>query len=344
MALTMQEFDYSDENLTGAQIQSVMDYCLYKALEPVVLYSDIFNLQLNHLLYKTVQNRKRRTSALDREEFIQGLCTALACVDREVRFKQIRALKIERSFVYRFLEGVLKYAQDYKQIYSDMLTAELDDRKICELKLDRIENELGFDKNLFQSINLISTHLELFFEFRNSIVKQYIRHCYKIASAHKDKKSRHYNVGDLSQSSLVRLMRGLDKYDSGCGTLTSYLNYWLYDNLTHGKDFEYGIAYSLPASATKQLAQNNGNVAANFSVSIDQSNDEDDDHRSFYESIQGDDSPEEQQQLEREHILLLKLIKIADVDGLGRLHLGIDEYFSDSELELMRKNSIKPWN
>ena len=52
-------------NLTGGQLQTLMDALLYSALRPIVENTDAFQPQLEYVLTLLVMNKKRRPCACD---------------------------------------------------------------------------------------------------------------------------------------------------------------------------------------------------------------------------------------------------------------------------------------
>lgn len=321
-------------NLTGGQIQEVLDFLIYSGLEPVVRYSTVFDVQLVHLLSVATTNRKRKISALGREAFINKICAALATDDIELKLECIASAKLERGFVYNFLVNFLNYANSYLQLYTSYLTcANHTDKVSLDRRLASIEKALAFSRtDLFQVLTRCRKYVELAYEFRNRIVCQYVKHSYKQAHAYCKSKGKNFDFNDVNQNLMAAITKALDKYDSSKGALTSYVNYWMlnaltYANANHGH--EYGIAYLIP-QAQKKAVQGVKTDSVNFSVSLNAVIDE------SGEASLGDIlvSPT---RIEEDYIARVEaedmayLIKRADPDGLARLYLDLAEYISDKE-------------
>ena len=160
-------------NLTGGQIQEALDFLIYRGLEPIIKYSQVFDIQLVHLLGVAATNKKRKISALDRNEFVARLCNALTTTDTSYKLEIISKSKIERSFVYGFLVNFLNATSDYISLYTKYITCpEYQERATLDLKLKAIERSVGFSRDhLFPTLNICKQYVDLAYEFRNSIVE-----------------------------------------------------------------------------------------------------------------------------------------------------------------------------
>lgn len=321
-------------NLTGGQIQEVLDFLIYSGLEPLIRASSVFDVQLVHLLSVATTNRKRKISALSREAFIDKICTALTTNDVELKIECIASAKLERGFVYNFLVNFLNHANGYLDLYTKYLTCRTHLEKVSlDKRLSSIESALSFSRaDLFHVLTRCRKYVELAYEFRNQIVCQYVKHSYKQAHAYCKAKGKNFDFNDVYQNLMAAITKALDKYDSSKGALTSYVNYWMlnaltYANANHGH--EYGIAYLIP-QAQKKAVQGAKTDHVNFSVSLNAVLDEDGEsslgdllvspscvESDYIASVEADD--------------MAYLIKRADPDGLARLYLDLTEYISVKE-------------
>lgn len=331
--------DVDVSNLTGGQVQEVLDHLMYRAVEPIVLHSTVFDAQVAHLLSVAATNKKRKLSALPREEFLNKACFALLCDDREAKYEAIRTSKIERGFVYNFVVEFLKHVGDYAKLYEQYLIRP--DRHL-DMRLRAIENGVGFPReHLLPAINTCTRYLDKTYEFRNVVMNNYLRHAYKQAMAFCSQRGENFDFWDVYQNLVVAVAKAIGKYDSASGALTSYVNYWLlnaqtYASAEHGH--EYGIAYSIPQSTRKSMAQNSGSVAdVNFSVSLDELLAED---LTLGDLLTDGKTVDGSKQDEQENEKMLMLIKKADRDGLARLYLDISEVFTVNELRRMDETTL----
>lgn len=333
-------------NLTGGQIQEVLDSVIAGSIAPIVLHSDIFDSQVVHLLALVTRNRKRKVSSLSREDLIQLLCNYLSSRDREHKLSLLRSARLERTFFYGFVVNFLKEVQGYETLYLEM-KQEKDKLKRLEHKrrLAATENSVGFSREkLFPSIRMCADYLSLMYEFRNRIVSNYIRHAYNYAAGKCSASAgRQIDHKDLHQDMLAAVIKSLDKYDASKGALTSYVDFWLLNATNAGQDHghEYGIAYSIPHNQRKAIAEGES-AAVNFAVSLEQQlvNEDGEEGSSLLTQIEGDVGAdvvlEQQQQLD----IIRRLAKAADPIGLARLYLDIEDIMSNEELELMKKLTL----
>lgn len=332
-------------NLTGGQIQDILDNLMYESLSPLVRTSDVFDIQVVYLLGLTAKNKKRKLSALPRAEFINNLCKCLMVDDRDKKIEILTISKIERGFVYNFIVNFLKETEDYVKLYQKYLFAQDMDKLTLELRMGVIEANVGNDRDrLFSTINVATDYLELTYQFKNSIVSNYIKLAYKQAKAFCSMKGPNFNFEDVYQNFLTAITKAVDKYDCSKGALTSYVNWWVLNaqngaNTDHGH--EYGIAYSIPPLQRKQLAQGSkGDM--NFSVSLNQMvapNGEDSTELKDY--LVGDLGVDIELEQQQEMNVVRHLAKCADIGGLARLYLDLDEVFSTKELRLMKDTMRK---
>lgn len=328
-------------NLTGGQIQEALDFLIYKGLEPVVRYSTIFDIQVSHLLGVAATNRKRKISALPREEFVNNLCNVLMSTDPDVRLNLLANSRIERGFVYRFLVGFLAACEGYSALYTRYLTsASYQEQQTLGKQLAAIERHVGFTRDhLFSTLRIVEQYLGLAYEFRNNIVNQYLKHAYKQAHTFCKQKVGTFNFNDLYQTLMAAIIKAIDKYDSSRGALTSYINYWILNAMTYSNTsfgYEYGVAYSIPQLQRKTI-QGDRHAEVNFSVSLDQLIGAEDESTDLKNFLVGDPGVDVKLEESDELDTILYLIKKADSNGLVRLYNDIDEFFSDSERRRMAR-------
>ncbi len=329
-------------NLTGGQIQEVLDFLIYSSLTPLVKSSDVFDIQIVYLLGITARNRKRKLSALPREEFITSLCHCLISNDRDKKIHILTNSKIERGFVYNFVVNFLKETNGYNDLYRKFLFAKGNDKVVLDMRLRAVEQNVGNNRNhLFSSINIASDYLDLTYEFRNAIVSNYVRQAYKQAKSFVAMKGKNFDFKDVNQNFLAAITKAVDKYDCSKGALTSYINYWILNaqtctNSEYG--YEYGIAYTIPQLQRKAMAQGKGDGDVNFSVSLDSLTSPGDDESpsgGLQEYLEGSPGVDVGIQAAQELQLVRYLAKCADIGGLARLYLDIDEIFSKKEKKKM---------
>lgn len=333
------------DNLTGGQIQEVLDTLIHQAVSPIIRTSDVFDLQVIHILGSTTRNRKRKLSSLPRDESIDTMCQFLVSDSGEEKVRLIGAMKLERGFVYNFVVRHNREAAGYIELYQDHVGQVKPDR-LVDLRMAAIEASVGGARDtLYMALLNSRDCLELAYKFRNTIVMNYHRHAFKQAKAFVKNKGANFDFKDVHQNFLTAVTKAVDKYDSSKGALTSYVNWWLLNaqtssNSTHGH--EYGIAYTIPQLQKKSLAEKSNKVSrVNFGVSLDRMVGTDEDKRELSQLIAGDVSVETELLGDEELDRVRALAKHADIRGLARLYLDIEEVYSKKEFRKMVRTMRK---
>lgn len=333
-------------NLTGGQIQEVMDRLLYDALAPVIRYTNVFDTQLVYLLATVTKNKKRKVCAVSRPETIDFLCKALATSDPEEKMMYIKKLKIERSFIHVFLK---RFVQAYKGPIFSLYYQYMSDTKNRQTYAKRMKPYLASvgcsgRSEIFIAITSCESSLTRFYHYFDRVISQYYKLCYLKAKGLVDTNpNNNYDFHDLVQNLRQRTITALNKYDASNGALTSYIKWWLFNSLTCGSgQHEYGLAYTVPQNVKRKLMQSDGS-GVNFSVSMDSLLSESDDNESsnLHNMIAGetpdlDDEIASISELNR----MYKFAKNADPHGIARLSLELPEVFSPTELATMRKTTV----
>lgn len=326
-----------DKNLTGEQIQQIMDMLLYKALEPIILYTNAFDAQVEYLLVLMTANRKRKMTSLDREVVIESLAAYLAHTNTQKKFDLVRESRIERYFVHSFIKRFVEANKDFIEQYNKFLLAPDAEKKTA---LDnRAAVVGGCDRaNFLNAVRIAGAYIQRFYEYRESIIEHYLKHSSKQAKAYISKSNGHLDFWDLRQSILKAVIAALDKYDSRKGALTSYINWWVMNAATSSTEHEYGIAYTVPQTQKKKLYEKQS-VEINFSVSLDtlsRQDSDDENDLALHSTLTDDDVMEENiAQLETNTIMQI-LAKAVDNRGVARLCLDIGEHFSADDRKKMR--------
>ena len=262
-----------DVNLTGEQIQTILDTFLYKALEPIIQNTNAFDVQVAHLLVVITKNKKRKISSIDRERAISNLCNYLACTDPAQKLAYLRATKIERSFIHVFIRKFLMEYRHYVDMYwQSFLEPSVPKKRDIRSRLRVLTRDIGADScsTLFHTLPNSTEPLGQFYKYREGVVSNYVRLVYKQAKAYCTvHRGRNYDFNDVSQNFFQALLRAIDKYDSSKGALTSYMDFWILNAKTGAvASHEYGIAFTMSQEQRKRVAQSKSNQE-NFSVSLD---------------------------------------------------------------------------
>lgn len=329
----------ADKNLTGEQIQQILDMFLYKALEPIIKRSRAFDDQIVYILGLITRNRKRKLSSIPREEAIAFLSKALITSFPEEKLNYFRAARIERNFIHMFIQHYLKRCEGYEIEYQKYLTAKGIQRKLKSKRLDVIAEQLKTDRRSLYVISLNSKQaLDSFYDYRMSVLNQYVKHAGAQAKSFMQTNNKqNYDFFDFRQSILKSILVGIDKYDSSKGALTSYINWWILNAQTcNVSDYEYGIAYTVPQGHKRKIA-NKESSDVNYSVSLDTLLTKDDDEDNSLHTLVSDGSDlVEDIHKEQQSKNVQYLVKCLDKSGIVRLSLDIGEFFSRKEYRRMK--------
>jgi hypothetical protein len=329
------------DNLTGEQIQIILDLFLYKALEPVVLHSTVFDTQVSYLLNLTTGNRKRKISSIERETVIELLASYLVVADRREKFEIVRSARIERSFIHTFLSRFQLHNSTFLERYKAyMVMTGTKEREIERECLDAMARQAGCAKreDLYRIMTLVDGYLRNFYSYRTVVVDHYIKKASKQAAQYiESNSSMHYDFKDVRQNILKSILIAIDKYDSDRGALTTYINWWSLNALTCGTDeHEYGIAYTIPQTQRKKLATGTSSEV-NFSISLDSMANDDDENgeRNLHNTVSTDEKIDHDIERSETDDVIRYLVKSVDHRGTARLILDIGEYFTADEIEKM---------
>lgn len=329
----------ADKNLTGEQIQQIMDMLLYKALEPIILYTDEFDAQVEYLLYLITTNRKRKLTSIDRDVVLCSLASYLTEKDKAVRLSIIKSARIERFFIHAFISKFCANAQPFIAGYHEFLLNPTPDKKD---KLNALAKSLANTSRhrLYKAYNIASVYITRFYDYRATVIGHYVKNVSKLAKAHTNMSTSNTSFHDLRQSIFRNTLTALDKYDSRKGALTSYINTWAKNATTTAKEHEYNIAYTIPQSQRKKLVDGTA-TDRNFSVSLDSLYSDNDEESLALYGILAESSMEEDIERADTVNMVQRVAKSVDPLGIARLTLDIGEYFSDAELRLMQAHTVE---
>lgn len=332
------------KNLTGEQIQNVLDLFLYKALEPIILYTTAFDNQVVYLLGIITRNKKRKLTSISREDSISLLCRYIITDDRKLKFELLKKVRLERNFLHTFLRSYLNKAGNYTELYDSYITSKKRKRKKVGTEIKALSKVLKTDpRSLYIICVNSSVALDYFFKYRQDILNDYVKLSSKQAKAFISTNTGNYDFLDVRQTILKSILTAIDKYDSIKGPLTSYINWWVLNALTCGShEYEYGVAYSIPKAYKRKIATDKNFDVVNFSVSLDTLLTNDDQEEGTMHSFISDGA-DVTMEMERddEARIVQYITKCVDKHGVLRLSSDIGEFFTEEELKIMKKISYQ---
>jgi hypothetical protein len=336
-----------DENLTGGQIQKILDTLLYNILRSLVTDARVYDTQIIFALSFISKNRKRKISSVPRADSINHLSKALLVPSVEAKLDHIRQAKLERSFVYVFAKRILdQHYDNFMNLYHGFLT-EPEHRVYYGRKIQTIQNSLGCSSRteIQSTLNSCKEAFDMYRQYVNSVASQYLKMCSTQAKFFVDTNPHNqYDYYDVRQNYYRNLIVAINKYDSAKGALTSYIKMWILNAQTcASSEHEYGIAFRVPPQVKKQMASDKGAVVdINFSLSLDATVEDDEGEPvNLHNKIETPERVHEQMEFQNFSRLISRLAKNADINSLGRLTLDIDEFYSKEEVDQMREHMSK---
>lgn len=328
-------------NYTSGQIEFVMDSLLYAALSEVIKSTKVFDAQLAYLLSLLTSNKKRKPYNAETRERAMSLLVKAMTVDGLEKMEYIQEFKMERNFIFVFLENFLnKYYDLYLGTYKSFIEAEnITDRVKYSRKLDAIVLDVGAASrsSLFRCLVNLNDILPEFMKYFNGVVADYYRLCTQQARFYIDtNRGKNYDPSDVNQNFLRNVLVAINKFDSHKGAMVSYVKWWIINAQTSGsREHEYGIAYTVPQTQRKKIATGKESTI-NFSVSLDAPASDNSEGADELHSLVSDDQRlEDLVDAQRAAQKLAALIKTVDPYGIARLSLDISEHFTQSELDQM---------
>lgn len=336
-------------NLTGGQIENVMDTLLHDCLREIVENTGIFDIQLTYLLSLITSNKKRKPhNAASRDRAISLLIKALS-VSRDQKMQYIMEVKMERNFIYMFLQNVInRYYASYVELYRKYVcTSNPVDRERYKVQLDAYVRSVGATSRskFFVALNNLNDLLPMFTSYFHSVVDDFYRLCTQQAKFYVDtNKGKQYDTKDVRQNFLRNVIVAINKYDSSRGAIVSYVKWWILNAQTcSSSEHEYGIAYTIPQTQRKKLAAGEDVTSINFSVSLDAPSSESDEsmdaslHHKVSDSHHLEDTVDSGRRAEKIGLL----IKSIDPMGIARLTMDIPEVFDADERLMMKNHMLK---
>lgn len=334
-------------NLTGGQIQSILDHLLFETVELHLGSSNYFDKTLSEILSGIILDRRRKISSMEHDDAISHLAEVLLLPQKgEDYIQQVRDLHFERNIWISRADKFVKAVKesDYVDLYNEWIVVSLNPKlpkrkKSLHRQLLVIEKKIGLSREqLLPFYWHTKDQLELFLKFKEQVLSQYVNLAKQYANYQQQNSQKSINYDDLFQNIIAAISKALDKYDSAKGALTSYVKYWITNAQNQDNSHVTNLAYEIPLTQRRKIAMGQEGDA-NFGISIDQT---DDDQQSLADKI-GDDSDNPEKVIEKRDTVrrVSQLVKVADINGIFRLVHRIDEHFSPQELRKMQRITQK---
>lgn len=339
------------ENLNGGQIQTLLNGFLYRAMNKVILKTDMFDDFAAFMLSYIARLRKKKLTYVDRPQAVDRLVLYLVLRNnKELKFKIFQSLSLERFYIFKYLSFCMNTLKSVNDLWVAYLEETHGINKVrtkdspTKGKLLEFRKKYGLNLiSVFSLMRSVEADLVSYSEYRQKVISHYYKLCYKKAKSYfKDKPNLGYDIDEVYQDYLIAVAKAIDKYRASRGAVTSYINWWILNVSTCDySSHEYGIAYTVPASHRRDIA-NHRVTDTNFAVSLDipvKGSSNDDTTVTLKDKLISEDSDHAEIYAYNDHTTRFrKLIKSVDPIGIARISLGIDEVFTDEELALMKRH------
>lgn len=306
------------ENYSSDQYFTVLDSLIYSALAPIVENMDFLTPLLAEVVHHASNNAKRKITNLKREEFNSRFSIFLASPP-DKRLEVLKSMRLERTILRLCITKFLAATQDYPYLMQARIKKE-------DIRVRLLEKDLGVFPESNKSMLAIISEVNVYFKeskkFKTEILEKYNRFICMEAKRIYQHINLRIEMDSIIQTLYVFASYALDKYDSGQGTLTSYIQRWL----DHARDKiwtnETQISYEVPKDKKDQID--------NRAESLD-------DLVSSKEYAEEDDIDIEQHMRTQR---VRQLAKFVDPLGLGRLSLDIQELLNTEEIHLLMTRRV----
>lgn len=245
------------KHLSGAQLESLLNYYIYKTLEPIV-QTLWFKNQVSLLICKSFKDTKIKISTnKERNEVIIYLYNLISTIDKGEILFLLKTSNLDRGY----LKDI---AQKFIEITDVLLQNDIIyQRSLLHNEIDTTSaNTLSSLSDYFQGLSLsflISTNKEVkywfnkYLEFKELVAEKYYRFAYQQALSLALHKQSSIDKDCLFKSFLMAIDTALDKYTSERGTLTSYIHLWFKSTMVNPKfDYEMGYPFKMSLYAKKK--------------------------------------------------------------------------------------------
>lgn len=303
-------------NYTSFQLLSVLDQLLWKSMWPILRTTDYFDRVLANVIGWSATNPRRKLSSLPKDRFNTYAAAYLVADTPKVKLRILKKMRIERNILFYVVARFLEVMRDVPPAKPSQ----------------KVVNALAvFDhEGLWFAARESDYWHQQAIAFKGMIMEKYMRFVMMEAQQFHKQQRQHnphlnFDLDDIAQNFILAVNKAIDKCDAQQGTLTSYIQNWIKDAKGNPQlRGEYGIAYTIPASQRRAVAQSPKNKAVNISVSID--SDE-------LQHLRSESNVEEEFERKRTVELVRLLAKRADPTGISRMFLGIGEILEPQELK-----------
>lgn len=241
-------FPQFKKQLSGKQIESLLNFFLYRTLLP--LFPTLwFKNQLALLIFKIMNQNKKKIIQESKDDALNSLFDALVSLDKEVTITHLKECGLDKSLLIDIAIKFLKISDpllvEEENFFNDLNEGNFN------LESSNIINNI---QSIFYDISkdfLIKVNKEVnywydkYIKFRQLLVSKYYRLAYKYAKITKMNKES-TDIECLFKSLLLSIETALNRYTSDKGTLASYIQLWFKSTIVNPEYwFELGSPFRL---------------------------------------------------------------------------------------------------
>lgn len=251
-----------NENLTGGQIEAVLDSLILAPIKLIIKHTTLVERMFAEMLPLVVSNTRRRIGFHDNQQTIDLLFSFLMDRDINRRVKLFAEMRLERTVPFHIITLFESLVKDYDDKVLQFPSMTLEERQ----PYLSMEKRVGFESDgisFFHLVREVKATAQLAYMFRSMITEKYVRFSYQIAKKQMRKTNLDIDLDQLFKDILIGVMRGIDKYHSERGPLTGYVQFWMIEAANQGTEtHENNTSYHVPTPRrAKHLAEGGYNFA-----------------------------------------------------------------------------------
>lgn len=252
------------KNLSGNQIEALLDYFLYSAISPLlqtIWFKNELALVINHML----RDLKFKISRINRNVAQSHILNAISALSKEEILSQLKQASLDRNIFRDILDEFLYKTKilmkDEETFFSSLNSLSYDSKSAEEISL--LEEEFGLSRSFLVRISKeVKFWFDRYLEFRHLIIGKYLRFAYKYAKITKLNRPN-ADLQCFFKSLILAIGTALNKYTADKGTLTSYIQLWFKSTMVNPPyDFELGRPFKLSNYAKQRMIDTGRNPNA----------------------------------------------------------------------------------
>jgi hypothetical protein len=261
----------TNKNLTGEQIETILNRFLFRSLEPIALHTNLIDLFVSQVLRDSFLDHRRKLSNTPREVFFQKLFEVLVISSRAQKLKRLRSLRLERTLIFQLISFFLKQTQTYVQDEYDYL---LSGDPEARYRMHLVEHRIGASRTfLAPAVRSVHFWLAQYLAFKDCVIGKFARFALHKTNMAIQRTKLQIERKDLYHNMILNVGRAIDKYDSNEGALAHYVKMWI-QNAETNPDFshELNTAFKISSAQRRKTVRRKDEgefVISNLSHSIE---------------------------------------------------------------------------